>query len=279
MIDRARFFVLLLVGVALPCWPAMAETANQLRTTGVGQVEVLPSRAVLNTVVAGSAEDAGDAMTKYTDAKRRALEALNGLGIDGVTVEELGLSLAYTYDQQQINMMRNGQGDMSDLTPRLVASERLRLVIDNVDQLDEPAFVEATRQVMATVQDSGLEIGVDPITEMARYGYGYAAQPKTLFTFEYADEQALIDQARVHAIQDAKDRAGRIATAIGSELGPIVSFSESVEPPGGVQTDFNGNRIGIQNVQVGDAITSSQLGPGMLKVRINVGFEILTTTP
>src|SRR4051812_36487033 len=65
-----------------------------ISVAGSGEVKAKPTTVELNATVSGDAELAADAIVKYRDARRRAVEALNGLKLEGLKVEGGGFSVA-----------------------------------------------------------------------------------------------------------------------------------------------------------------------------------------
>ncbi len=253
---------------------------ERLNATGQAEVEMSPDRAVLGVAVTGTGEDPQDAMVKFRDNRRRAIEALEAVPLEGLTVEPMGVSLSYIYDQQELNQMRNGMPNAVAPTPKIVVSERLRVVIPGLKAFeDEDALVGAMQQVITTVRDQGLGLGQDPTAEMAGYSYGYNAQPQTLFSYESTGAEAKLAAARAEAVEDAKANATKIAALIGATLGPIVSFSENVSLPYEQTVDMYGNRRGYTpNNQGGvvndDAVSSSLLGPATVRLTVSLRFAI-----
>ena len=243
--------------------------------------EVTPDRAVLMVAVSGSGEEPQDAMVKFRDNRRRAIEALQAVPVDGLTVEPQGVGLSYMYDQQELNQMRNGQANAVTPTPKIIVSESLRVLLPNLNSYeDEDALVAAMQQVVSAVRDQGLGLGQNPTAEMASYNYGYNAQPQALFTFESTGTEDRKAAARHEAVEDARRTAEETAALIGATLGPIVSFSENVNVPAENTTDMYGNRRGYNHMgqpvtPVGeDAITSTLLGPATVQVTVNLRFAI-----
>ena len=254
---------------------------ERLNASGEATFEVSPDRAVLLVAVSGSGEEPQDAMVKFRDNRRRAVEALEAVPVDGLTVEPQGVGLSYMYDQQELNQMRNGQADAVTPTPQIIVSESLRVVLPDLASFeDEEALVAAMQQVITAVRDQGLGLGQNPTAEMASYNYGYNAQPQALFTFESTDTDERVAAAREGAVEDARSNAEETAALIGATLGPIVSFSENVTVPAENRTDMYGNRRGYNHMgqptppAAGDAITSTLLGPATVQVTVSLRFAI-----
>ena len=256
-------------------------TDERLNAAGQASFEVTPDRAVLAVAVSGSGEEPQDAMVKFRDNRRRAVEALKAVPVEGLTVEPQGVGLSYMYDQQELNQMRNNQGNAVVPTPKIIVAESLRVILPDLTSYeDEDALVAAMQQVVSAVRDQGLGLGQNPTAEMAGYNYGYNAQPQTLFTFESTGTEDRRAAARREAVEDARSNAEETAALIGATLGPIVSFSESVNVPAENTTDMYGNRRGYNQygqpnpASAKDAITSTLLGPATVQVTVNLRFAI-----
>ena len=274
---------LLLVAAAAPAQHYYEANApdERLNAAGEASFEVTPDRAVLVVAVSGSGEEPQDAMVKFRDSRRRAVEALQAVPVEGLTVEPQGVGLSYMYDQQELNQMRNGQANAVAPTPKIIVSESLRVILpDLASYEDEDALVAAMQQVITAVRDQGLGLGQNPTAEMASYNYGYNAQPQTLFTFESTGIEDRRAAARREAVEDARRNAQETAALIGATLGPIVSFSENVTVPAENTTDMYGNRHGYNHMgrptmpSADDAITSTLLGPATVRVTVSLRFAI-----
>src|SRR4051812_8245358 len=67
-----------------------AEEGRGINVSGNGVVEAMPDTVELTATVEGNAELAGDAIEKYRANKRRVIESVNGLNINGVSIVGAG---------------------------------------------------------------------------------------------------------------------------------------------------------------------------------------------
>ena len=103
----------LIAGLSLACLmcltPAVrAEDASGITVSGSGKASAKPTSVEIPCIVSGDAELTADAIVKYRDARKRAVDAIQGLKIAGLTVESKGYSVRDYVDAvaQQQAMMR-----------------------------------------------------------------------------------------------------------------------------------------------------------------------------
>jgi len=264
---------------------AQGQAEPRLKTHGVGEATIRPSKVTLITSVSGSGQLASDAIVKFRDAKRRATEAFEELGIEGLALEGQGMALHSAYDQQTINMLqqRRWNPEMAttdvEVKPQIIVTEKIKVVITGIDQLEQDALLDVLVKLVETVADAGLSVGgIDPAV-MANYGYGN--QPMSLFAFEVEDAEAALAEARKAAVADARKRAESMSRAIGVQLGPIVSVSESVVT--GSSHHYNNPMQVFQmsgalqmDATVTGAAPTDAMGPTTVRVRVNLGFALNT---
>ncbi len=291
LIDRCAITLMIALGVMMHFKaPSHAQDApaTRLSAFGVGEAVAKPSRVTMVTTVSGNAPLASDALVKYRDAKRRAVEALEGLEIAGLSIEGRGLALHSAYDQQTINMLQQqmwnggGGGGAVETKPQIIVKEQLQVTITGIDQLDETALLETLIKLVETAQDAGLSIGgIDPAAMMQ---YGWGNQPMSLFAFEVADPAAAQTQARAAAIAAAKARAQEMAQQAGVTLGPILSVEESPINPyqlpyqNPMQSFIAAGVMQMDGSQL-DPTPTDRLGPSTVTVRVNLSFAIEPASP
>jgi uncharacterized protein YggE len=254
-----------------------SPSTSRLSVSGSGQVKTMPDTVVMLSGVRGEAELAQDAVIKYRDAKRRALESLKALGIENMRVEPMGLSLGAKYDEQAMNMMRSGETAMKP-KPAIVATESLKLTIAPIDGMEPQAVAETMTTLIESVQDAGLSLGSEALNRMG-YGYGYGQGPMPLFIFQLEDPRPFIAKARSLAVADARRRAEALAKETGVKLGRVLSANESVvnrDYYGGNAMQMFSQTLGIgMNDDSSAPIMSETFGPVTVKVQVSLSFEIV----
>ena len=166
---------------------------RSITVTGHGTVKVTPDVADLWLGVQTTA-DTGDAAMTTIETKSQALvNQLKELGIPAEDIQTSNLSLYPNYGQ-------NGR-TINGYTASVDVSVRARQ-IDGIGAL------------LDAVQGSvGDELTIGGIS------------------FSYEDPEAVLEQARIAALENARARAGQYAAAAGTEVGEIVKIVET--PTGG----------------------------------------------
>lgn len=218
----AAVMALMLIGVA-----TAAMAGDTLTVTATGVARAKPTQVELTASVSGEAELAKDALVKYRDSKRRAIEALGKLEIKDLGVRELGVSAGMQANQQAMMAIMQGNPN-PNMKPNYQFKEQLRLTVKGIDKMDSAQVAEMLAKVIDASRDAGLTVGPQPPTNMAemqmmqRGGLSGGA----VATFRLTDTSAARAQAYETAVKDAKARAQKLAEASGLKLGPVVSIQE-----------------------------------------------------
>src|SRR5580704_4763819 len=93
-----------------------ADEHDRIIVTASGNASVRPDVAEVRASVSGSAALAADALKKFHDNRRRAVEALKKLKLENLAIEEGGLSLTSTNPNSQRIMQMMG-GNQNAGTP------------------------------------------------------------------------------------------------------------------------------------------------------------------
>jgi hypothetical protein len=227
---------------------------------------------IVEASVAGEAELAADAVVKYRDARKRAVAALEGLKIDGLSVESNGSAVTTAFDAQAAMMAQRG---MATAAPkqRVSVGEQLKIVLKGADKMEPQALMDATLRVLDTAKDSGLILG-DP---MANSVYAYQtgqAQPQGLAEFRLGDPEPVRQQAYKAAVEDARAKAQKLADLSGVKLGPIASIEENFPAPDkGNPENYYEYMYAMQNRHT-DEFTTKTFSDIDVKVNLVVRFEI-----
>lgn len=211
----------------LPSVPA-AETQG-IAVTGAGRVSAKPSMVELAAVVKGEAELAGDAITKYQGNKRRALETIQSLQIEGLTVEDGGVSINSADGNSAMMAAMRGMPAPENTAQKLSLSEPLTLRLTGIDKLSTEELLETLVKIVDAGKDAGMAIGPPP---KSMYELQIAAQTgqsteSALAAFKLEGVDQLKQQAYQAAVSDARERAERLAALAGVKLGKVTSIRET----------------------------------------------------
>ncbi len=205
---------------------AQAATPVQRTITVIGQglATARPDRAIVRVGVETEATNPAEAL-EQNNTRIEALQAkLNELGISGDAIETSNFNIAPAY-----------RGPNQDPNSYVVRNT-LQVTISDLSRVGE-------------VLNQLVQAGANRIHGL---------------TYHVADEQPLRQQARVDAIQRARQQAEQYADAISGSLGQIVEIKE--DSSGGMQPFA---------IEAGRASGAVPLEPGEQQIRANVQVTFL----
>ncbi len=184
----------LLVLVALSSQAADTGNASPalMSVTGKGSVMAAPNMATVAVGVTSQSNDAASAVEANNQAMAALHRALDDFGIEGRDRRSRGFSVQPMYDNRQ--------------------SAAGKLVITGYT---------VSNQLMVTVRDLG-QLG-DLLSAVVDAG----SNSINSLRFGNTDAEALLDDARRLAVENAMHRANLYAEAAGGDVGPVVSITEA----------------------------------------------------
>ena len=203
---------------------------------GEGKVSVAPDAAVVTMVARHRAPTPGQAKRVVDRAVDTLLKAAPGFNVapDDITASDLALREEIDYDDND-----------RPLPPDHVASREVKVRLRDLDTL-------------GAYMDAALAAGFTAVSDV---------------TFNSSNEASLREEARAHAVSEAKEKAGGLAIAFGGSLGPVYSIN-SVNS---TQADGYGNTT-LDKIQV----TGSRMDSGRylqptidFTERVSAVFEII----
>jgi uncharacterized protein YggE len=226
-----------LLMLTIPTVCTAAENPG-IAVVGSGKIMAKPTQVELTAIVKGEAELAVDAITKYEDNKRRALEAIGNLGIADLSVSGGGVSINSAEAQAAMMAAMRGMPPAEDSTQKLSLSETLTLKLLKIDALSTQDLLQTLVKIVDAGKDAGLTIGPPP---KSMYELQIAAQTgnaqSPLAAFKLADVASVKGQAYEAAILDARTQAERLANLAGVKLGRVTAIREVTDKKSG--PDFN----------------------------------------
>jgi uncharacterized protein YggE len=200
-IVAAALLLAVLAGVVglLYARPATAQTnvgvpgMRQVTVVGHGEIKGTPDTATVQIGVTSQAAAAKDALAQNTAQAQAIQQKLKDLGVAEKDIQTSNFSISPTYGS-----------DGRQVTGYQV-SNIVTVTIHNLGQA-------------GTLLDQVVQAGANNI-----YGVSFSVD----------DPQALLEQARQRAMQDAKARATQLASAGGAAVGDVLVISENVgsQPP------------------------------------------------
>lgn len=169
---------------------AVAEQA-QITVIGQGQIKVAPDMANITMGVTIQGKTASNALDKNSALMTEVIAALKGADIADKDIQTTNLNLQPIWNHRQ----NNGQA------PKVEGYRGMNNVTVHVRELDDLGAI------------------LDVVTKTGASNFNG-------LQFDITDRKEATDQARIHAIQDARAKAELYATAAGVTLGDVVEISE-----------------------------------------------------
>lgn len=227
-----RASVLLIVGamLALLVFPAAAQNfgENTITVTGNGSATARPDMATIEIGVEVPNTDIAAAYSEVNQNIEMIVEALVELGVAREDIRTTGLNI---YSE-------GGYGMEGQVENRYRVGNRVSVIVRDL------ALIES---VIDTAVNSG-----------ANQVFG--------LQFGISDTKALETEARAEALDDARSRAGEIASNIGVELGDITMVVEN----------YGGGYMPLYNGGFGGGGDMASVEPGQLTVNLTlqVSFQM-----
>lgn len=202
-----------------------------LNVNGHGEVRQAPDIALVSAGVVKQADTAEAALAANSTAMKQVIDSLKGAGIDSKDIQTSNFSVQPRYDY----------GD--NQPPKLLGYEVQNTV----------SFTLRSVPKLGSVLDKLVGAGANQIAGIS---------------FDVANPALALDEARKHAVDDAKHKAQIYAAAAGITLGPIVSLSEEVNAPGPVPVRATMSKAG------GGGDVPIAEGQNVVAVDINIAWSL-----
>jgi len=251
---------------------AAGEQGGGITVTGSGEAKARPTSVEMSAIVTGEAELAADAVVKFKDSRRRAVKAIEELKIASLSIESKGFTLNQGMDPNAQQMMMRGMAP-STSKQRVQVTEPLRLVIKDVDKMNDEDLMNTVLKVIDAGRDAGLTVG-GPMPQNYYQMQIMMQQGNApgMASFKIADPAALREQAYAKAIENARFKAERLARLAGVKLGKVTSVQDSVVQAPQAQVVYV---YGNQQQQASETeLTSPVAGDITMNVRLTVQFAI-----
>jgi hypothetical protein len=172
-----------------------AEGDKAERTVSVsatGTVSAEPDVARISAGVVSEADTAKDALARNSAVMAKLIDGLKAAGVAGKDIQTSGLNVEPRYTQPK------------DSRPATINGYRVvnqvRLTVRDVKRLGD-------------ILDQAISLGANQVHGIA---------------FDVADAEALKDEARRQAMENARRRGELYAKAAGGQLGPVLRIAETV---------------------------------------------------
>jgi uncharacterized protein YggE len=209
---------------------ASADTREQIRVVGTATVEVTPDMAQVQLGVQTFAETVDLGVAENNRIMASVLEALKKEGLDDSQLRTSAFNVSPKRDYK-----REGEEQITGYW----VNNTVTVTISDIDR---------TGSLLQTALDAG-----------ANRSFG-------LF-FGLSDPTPIEQQARMLAVEDARQRANDLATAAGGTLGKLLVINESSFSGGPVYTRAEADQ--------GQAVVPIELGELQIGARVEVAYGIV----
>ena len=261
----------LLLSFALPA--AAAATEQTITVSALGEIKVKPDTLIISGKISETNEKMKDAVTGFKDTQRRALAAINELGIENmsVTTSALSVSLAGAMGAGPF-----GGIDVEEpATPGALAiSQSVRLTVSGVDKMDQQAVIDLVVKVMEGVKEAGVDMsGMDAQSlMMMQMGMGGASSGSAVF--KVSDPELAYKAATKAAVDKARADAAYLAELVGGKLGPVVRISDN--PLSDDDSNPYAMMWGMMTEEEAEPNSSTTLDEIKVARALTVSFQLIT---
>ena len=217
---------------------AAEENSPRILVTGEGTAQVAPDMAVLQLTVTREAKTARAALDANSAAMAKVIAAMQAAGIEKRDLQTANFSIQPRY--QQSRPQAGGNREAPQIVAYVVRNS-LTVRVRDIKRVGE-------------ILDQSVTLGVN---EGGRV------------TFTNADPSAVIKQARVAAVGNARDKAQTLAEAAGVGLGEVLEISEQSFAPGPMPVA----RAEMAMARASDAVPIAT-GENSYRVTVNMSFAI-----
>jgi uncharacterized protein YggE len=264
----------LVLGLALP---TLAE--QTVTVSAVGEAKVKPDTLVLTGKITETNEKMKDAVTGFTDTRRRALAAVQEMGIENMTVATSALSMSIAGAPQGGPFGGIVEGEPS-APGALVISQTVTLTVTSVDKMEEAAVIDMVVKLLAGVKDAGVDMNSADAQNMMMMQMGLGGGGGSSAVFKISDPKAAHKAATKNAVDKARADAAYLAELAGGKLGPVVSISDGSMPAsGGDDSAMNPYAVifgAMMDGETTDAYSTEKLEEVTVGRALTVSFQLIT---
>lgn len=253
----------LVVAAGHPATRAGAETPGKITVEGVGTAVVKPDIAEVRTTLTGSAPLASDAVKKYREHRRRALEMLHKLPFKMV-IEARGPAIGSGMQQnggQGWVMWNNVVMQNNQQSTGFVFAEPLIIRLPAIDGMKDEEVLASVVKVLDAAKDAGMAVS------------GVQFKSTKMDSSKTAAVRAAVEAAR----QKADFLAGLAHARVGSVLSiqdttPNTGNENAQQQVTDVDDQNTVNVMSMMNMQTIGGM--SRLSPIVLRASVNVEFAL-----
>ena len=265
--------LMLIIGLA-----PNAHAEQTITVSAIGQVKIKPDTLVLSGKISETNEKMKDAVTGFTDTRRRAMAALGEMGIENLNISASALSVGIAGAPQggPFGIIEEDQ----NATPgALQISQEVTLTVTGIDKMEEQAVIDLVVKLLAGTKEAGVDMSSMDAQAMMMMQMGMGGGGGSSTVFKVSDPEAAHKAATKDAVEKARADAAYLAELAGGKLGPVVAISDGPMPVGDEDSPMNpymmifGMMAGDES---GDPYTSSTMDEIKVVRPLTVSFRLIT---
>jgi uncharacterized protein YggE len=269
--------------IVIPAWILLAgfqaamaaDPADRITLTVTGKSLVKPDVAEIHAVVTGSAAVAVDALKKFGDNRRRAIDGLKNLKLANLTVDGAGPSLRSTNANSQRMAQMFGGNANAEQPGMVTVSETLTIKLSGIDGMKREDVFGVAAKIVDAAKDAGLALGGAPQSMIELQLRGEAKSE--LMRFRATRYEETRTAAVKNAMKSAYKRAEEMAAQWDAKVLRVVSVREGVAPSSSSQSGVWSVYAMMLGSEGGDraesdAAVSAELKPIPISVVLEVQF-------
>jgi uncharacterized protein YggE len=239
---------------------------KRLAVSGTGRVDVRPDAMDVSVNVTATATMTGDTLKKFRANRRRGVEAVTKLKINGLQVKSAGISvisngLVQQFRQRFGNVQQGSEGDVT-------FSETLTFVVPGIDRQTDDQVQDLATKILDAAKDAGLTLG-HPNDQNPYYVNYNSYRPQIVF-FRVADAEAARQKALDLAANDARIKAEQMAKRLNLKIGKAVLVRDASR-----QGNANRQMVVVGNTDSSTSDLSTTLHDVTIEANLSVEYEIV----
>lgn len=213
-----------------------ADRQNEITISGLGEVVAVPDVAKLNVSVWTEASQVAAAQNENTEKMNNIIKSIKDLRIDEKDIRTTNYNISSQYD-----------------------------------------YIDGQRTFRGYRVSQGLDITIRDLSKSSNILTGVTklgANQVGNLRFEVDEIEDVKQEARLIALENAKEKAEEMADALGVKLGKVIKFSEQSD--GGITPFLRSETLSL-DAAFEEGVPAPQIEPGSqeIKITVFVSFELL----
>lgn len=235
---------------------AAAEPADRITVTASGRALAKLDIVEVRGTVSGTATLAADALKKFRDNRRRAITALEGLKLKGLTIEGNGPIVAVNNPNANLQAIMNGNA-VPNLPSNVAVSEVLSVRLSPIDEKKNEEILNLIAKIIDSAKDAGMQVGPAVTNFNANINFNFDTQSDTRSELARFRSSRLEEARRTavrEAMQAARQKAAELAESSHARLGELASVREVASP----STVGTGNFFAVYSMVGNEGVERSE---------------------